>query len=414
MMSLLARFGKDRSGNVALLFGFALIPVLGMAGAVLDYGRASSARATLDTAVDSAALMVAREASRLGDAELRRRAEALIRANIAGNADAALGAFSVSVDRPGRRVSISAQAAVQTSVTRILGVETVPVSASAQAGWGMNRIELALVLDNTGSMASSGKMDELKKASLSLIDTMQKASTEAGQIRVSIVPFATQVRLANSYRDASWLRFNPADADPLLAIRKTDWQGCVSDRDEPLDATDSAPSVSPTTHYPGARCESASLARILPLTDDWRGLKDRIGEMTPVGCTNITSGVVWGAATLGSSQPLTEAAAAGTANLTKYMIVLTDGNNTMNRFIANRNCYDSNAVKINPKTRSACEDAKSAGIRLYTIRVIEGDKALLQGCASKSDMYYEVRNAAELGPVFEAIAREISAVRLTM
>ncbi len=413
-MSLLARFGKDRSGNVMMLFGLALVPVLGLAGAALDYARASTARATLDAAVDSAALMVAKEAARLSDAELRRRAEALIRANIAGNADAAFGSFSVSVDRPGRRVSVSAQAAVQTSATRILGFETMPVSSVAQAGWGTNRIELAMVLDNTGSMATSGKMDELKKASLSLIDTMQRASTEAGQIRVSIVPFATQVRLANSHRDENWLRFNPSDSNPLLAIRRSDWQGCISDRDEPLDTADTAPTGAQTTLYPGARCESASLARILPLTDNWRNLKDRIGEMTPVGCTNITSGVVWGATTLGSGQPLTGAAAAGTPGLTKYMIVLTDGNNTMNRFITNRNCYDSNATRINPKTNSACDNAKAAGIRIYTIRVIEGDRSLLQGCASKADMYYEVRTASELGAVFEAIAREISAVRLTM
>ena len=96
------------------------------------------------------------------------------------------------------------------------------------------------------------------------------------------------------------------------------------------------------------------------------------------------------------------------------MIVLTDGVNTMNRFISNRNCYDSNATRINSKTNSACDNAKVAGVQVYTIRVIDGDRSLLQGCASKANMYYEVRNAAELGPVFDAIAREISAVRLTM
>lgn len=406
-MSLLARFGKDRSGNVAMLFGLALVPVLGLAGAAVDYARASTARATLDAAVDSAALMVAKEAARLSDAELQRRAEALIRANIAGNADASFGSFSVSVDRPGRRVSVSAQAAVQTSATRILGIETMPVSSVAQAGWGTNRIELAMVLDNTGSMATSGKMDELKKASRSLLKTLERAASEPGQIMVSIVPFATQVRLPQSYASADWLRFNPLSSEPQLRIARADWQGCVADRDQPNDVRDGEAIAGDAQRYPGARCLQSSLQRILPLTSDWAVLDRTIDGMTPVGTTNVTIGATWGAATLSPGVPLTGAAPAGTAGLTKYMIVLTDGENTQNRFTSSPNAIDQ-------RTRAACQAAKDASIRVYTIRVIDGNRDLLRGCASKADMYYEVSNATQLGPVFEAIAREISAVRLTM
>ena len=59
-MSLLSRFGKDTSGNVGLMFGIIVLPMIGLAGAAVDYARASSARASLNAAVDSAALMVAR------------------------------------------------------------------------------------------------------------------------------------------------------------------------------------------------------------------------------------------------------------------------------------------------------------------------------------------------------------------
>ena len=87
-MSLLSRFRTDRSGNVAMMFGFAAVPLIGLAGIVVDYGRATSVRTTLNAAVDSAALMVAREASRLTDSQLKTRAEALIRANLAGGSTA--------------------------------------------------------------------------------------------------------------------------------------------------------------------------------------------------------------------------------------------------------------------------------------------------------------------------------------
>jgi Flp pilus assembly protein TadG len=400
-MSLLARFGKDRSGNVAMLFGLALVPVLGLAGAALDYARASTARATLDAAVDSAALMVAREASRLSDSELRRRAEALIRANIAGNADAAFGSFSVSVDRPARRVSVSAQAEVQTSVTRILGVETMPVSSVAQAGWGTNRIELALVLDNTGSMGELGKMVELKKATKALIRDMQKASTEAGQIRVSIVPFATQVRMDEGNRNADWLRFDAASP------KKKDWKGCIMDRDEPYDTGDAAASGGPETRHPAVACKSSEggLATIRPLTDSWKDLNDTVDAMTAGGNTNVAIGVAWGMAALSNSAPLTEAQP-NAAGLTRYMIVLTDGDNTQNR-------YTTNQARIDAKTRDACTAAKATGAQVYTVRVVAGNANLLRNCATKADMFYDVKDAAGIGPVIEEIARQISQVRLT-
>jgi Flp pilus assembly protein TadG len=401
-MSLLARFGKDRSGNVMMLFGLALVPVLGLAGAALDYARASTARATLDAAVDSAALMVAKEAARLSDTELRRRAEALIRANIAGNADAAFGSFSVSVDRPGRRVSVSAQAAVQTSATRILGFETMPVSSVAQAGWGTNRIELAMVLDNTGSMATSGKMVELKKATKALIQDMKKASTESGQIRVSIIPFATQVRMNESHRNDDWLRFGGASP------KKKDWKGCIMDRDEPYDTTDAPATGGPETRFPAAACKAdeGGLATIRPLTDNWTALDDTVGAMAPGGYTNIAIGVAWGMAALSQSEPLTEAKPTA-SGLTRYMIVLTDGDNTRNR-------YTGNQAQIDAKTRDACNAAKASGAQVYTVRVIAGNANLLRNCASKPGMFYDVKDAAGIGPVIEAIAREISAVRLTM
>lgn len=412
-MSLLSRFRKDASGNVAVMFGFIALPMIGIAGACVDYARATSARASLNAAVDSAALMVARDATKLTDSELKTRAEALIRANLAGNADAKLGTYTVSINRTARTVNVTANTAVDTSLTKVIGVDTIPVSSTAQSAWGTNTVELALVLDNTGSMASSSKMTELKKASNTLLTTLENANTEPGQIRVSLVPFAYQVRLPNSYRNESWLRFNPSDRDPRLAIRKADWNGCISDRDEPYDVKDSAPGAS-TTLYPGANCESASLSRVQPLTTNWSALRSSVSAMTPAGCTNITAGVVWGAATLSPGAPFSEAAPANTPRLTKYMIVLTDGNNTMNRFISNRNCWDSNSSVINPKTQSACDDAKAAGIRIYTIRVVEGDRNLLRQCASEADMYREVSNASQLDAVFQQIAREISQIRLTM
>jgi Flp pilus assembly protein TadG len=418
VMSLLSRFGKDSSGNVAMLFGLAIIPLLGAAGAAVDYARASSARATLNAAVDSAALMVARDATRLTDAQLKTRAEALIRANLQGNSDAKLGSYSVSVNRTARTVSVKADTTVATSLTKIIGIDTIPVASTAQAGWGTNTIEVALVLDNTGSMDRSSKMDELKKATNKFIDTMQASNATPSNIRVSIVPFETQVRLPLSYKDEDWMRFKTRATDPAYLVQKQDWQGCVADRDSPYDTSD-ASAAALDAKYPATTCATSvtrntGLAELRPLTDNWQNLRDTVTAMRPVGNTNVTVGIAWGLAALSRDAPLPEAADTGTPRLTKYMIVLTDGDNTDNRFTKDMPRGTNKAALIDPKTKAACDSAKAAGIKVYTIRVIDGNAGLLQGCASKPDMYYNVKDAAGIGPVIEAIAREISAVRLTM
>ena len=51
---------------------------------------------------------------------------------------------------------------------------------------------------------------------------------------------------------------------------------------------------------------------------------------------------------------------------------------------------------------------------VFTIRLVSGNAALLRDCASEEKKYFDVKDASQLGPVFQAIAREISSTRLTM
>ncbi|WP_163312499.1 VWA domain-containing protein, partial [Enterobacter cloacae] len=64
-----------------------------------------------------------------------------------------------------------------------------------------------LVLDNTGSMASSNKMTALKTAAKNLISTLSAAATQADSVRIGIVPFDTQVNIGTTYRNETWLSY---------------------------------------------------------------------------------------------------------------------------------------------------------------------------------------------------------------
>lgn len=75
-MNIFRRFNEDEAGNFTMIFSLALVPILGLTGAAVDYARASKARLELAGAIDSAALMAARDASKLTDAQLKARISA--------------------------------------------------------------------------------------------------------------------------------------------------------------------------------------------------------------------------------------------------------------------------------------------------------------------------------------------------
>ncbi len=55
---------------------------------------------------------------------------------------------------------------------------------------------------------------------------------------------------------------------------------------------------------------------------------------------------------------------------------------------------------------------KAANIKVYTVRVIDGDATLLRNCASKTNMYYNVNQASQLNSVFTSIAQNLANLRM--
>jgi hypothetical protein len=96
--------------------------------------------------------------------------------------------------------------------------------------------------------------------------------------------------------------------------------------------------------------------------------------------------------------------------LSKIIILMTDGLNTQNRWDGNG--FDP-CDSCDTRTALACTNAKAAGIKIYTIRVIDGDANLLRNCASDPSMYYDVQNASQLTAVFNAIGGQLANLHLS-
>jgi hypothetical protein len=146
-------------------------------------------------------------------------------------------------------------------------------------------------------------------------------------------------------------------------------------------------------------------AQLLPLTYSWTTLETKVDELQPSGNTNVTIGLAWAFQALSASGPLTTHGAPAAADLDKVIILLTDGDNTQNRWSTSQSTIDA-------RTTMACANVKAANIKLYTIRVINGNASLLQACATKSDMYHNVQDASELNAVFTTIAQSLANLRI--
>jgi Flp pilus assembly protein TadG len=387
------RFARDEGGTVLLIFALAATAVIMFVGVAMDYARSSRARASLQNAADAVVLSVAREAQ---DAASNEALKEMAGVQMATMLSSQYQFEVTSVATTSGTLTLTAEGSVPAGLTSVAGYETLRQRVTSEAAWGTGKLEVALVLDSTGSMGQYNRMVELKKAAKAMLDELK--ASEDGLVKIAIVPFDVNVRVANSYKTASWFK-----TDWWVSLF---WNGCLADRDQSKDVSDAAVTTSAATKYPGALCSSNNLKTIQPLTDDFTLLNNKVDSLTPAGNTNITIGLAWGMTLLSSQAPFTEGVAPGTKDVTKIIVLMTDGDNTANR-------WTSTASSIDARTSLACQSAKDSKIVLYTIRLMEGNGSLLSNCATSNEHYYDVENVADLVPAFQAIGEQLSQLRIS-
>jgi Flp pilus assembly protein TadG len=398
-----SRFVADRRGGVAPIFALAIIPIIGLVGAAVDYSRGNAARTAMQAALDATALMLSRDAAGMDPSQVSAKATSFFNAQFSRSEVTNVQANGVlsSPQQGSFILDVTASGTVPTTFTRLLGQQKLDISSSAQVKWGVKKLELALVLDNTGSMGNNGKLTQLKSASKNLLTTLQTAAKQLGDVKVAIIPFDRTVNVGTGYAGQSWIDYS------VHSIQQAQWEGCVQDRDQPYDTQDTAPTTDFHTKFPAVQC--SSLTTLMPLTDifdttGFTNLNAKIDAMTASGNTNVTIGLVWGWHALTAGEPLTQGSEPA-PDKDKVIVLLTDGDNTQNR-------WSNSDSQIDPRTALACANAKAANIKIYTVRVIDGNATLLRNCATKPSMYYNVNQASQLNSVFSSIAQNLANLRL--
>ena len=147
------RLIKDTRGNVAVLFGLGLIPMVLGVGIAVDYGRALMVRERMQGALDAATLGVGSWPG-LSEAQMQSKAQEYFNANFKPSNSAAsnsMGTVSpLHLSTSGNSIIVSASASVPTTFMRVANIDHVDVVASTTVVVGMGTAEVALALDNSG------------------------------------------------------------------------------------------------------------------------------------------------------------------------------------------------------------------------------------------------------------------------
>jgi len=216
----LSAFGADQRGNIALTFLLVALPIIAFVGAAVDYSRANSVKASMQAALDATALMMSKEAAT--DTDTQRTDNALKYFTKLFNppqvSGAKLDANNIKVyvtfdPNNNSQILLSASVDLPAEFVKVLGFDTFTVKATSTAKWGITRLRVALVLDNTGSMADSGKMAALQTATNNLLTQLRNAVTVDGDVYVSIIPFVKDVNVGPGFYNADWVYWGTSPVD---------------------------------------------------------------------------------------------------------------------------------------------------------------------------------------------------------
>ena len=240
-------FLTARGGNVAMMFGLFLFPLVLAAGATIDINRLQTAKGQVESSLDAATLYVARQTSLSTDVARSEAAKKFFVANINVNG---LVIDKINVKKTGDTYAASFEGSLPTTFLGAVGVKTLDLTQGAKVKLGEASFEIALALDTTGSMEGE-KLTELKKAAKQLVTDLDAAFTDANKLKFSVVPFATYVNVGPDKDSTTWMDTN-ADSSvhganfSISSLNRFDlfdhlgvaWSGCVESRPMPYDVTD--------------------------------------------------------------------------------------------------------------------------------------------------------------------------------
>ncbi len=436
MTSDVKGFISDTKGGFALLTGL-VMPMLALTvGLAIDGAQLYSVKQQLRSALDSAVTSTARDITtgKTPIADARKSVEMFLTANGVGNfiEDGTIKLDKITVDQVAKTLSVDAS--VDTDlvfpVYQISGMRT--VAASSAAVYSDKTIEVAMVLDITGSMGKLNKLQDLQAAAKNAVNLfLDGQDPSKPRVRVSVVPYSASVNtgvMSNTvYVETSTSTDTPPSLNDPKLISATSFDGCATERKTAAggaDISDASPYVAMVNR--DDRLNYCPKSPLQPLTADQAALDSTINGLKAGGYTAGHIGIQWGWYMLSPNWKNVLPAESRPENYNskkaaKYAIIMTDGEfNTAYAGVPTNQKTDGNqTVRSNDYAEQLCSEMKKDGIEIFTVGFMldtPSARDVLSKCASKDTSiqhFYEAADGAALKQTFEKIAANIERLALT-
>ncbi len=271
-------FVSNGRGNVAIIFGLASLPLLAFTGAAIDYGLATRLQVKLQAATDATALTLCQTPQTTTTPQLQTQAKTVMTGYMANATNLLVDALAVT-SAP-RKITLTTHVNSRTFFPAFTGVSSPKVTATSQCATPLPKtFEIAMVLDNTGSMANSSgsqsKLQAAQQAASNFVDYVKGNDAFATNSRISIVPFAASVAVdPTTTGSATWIDRNglskyhwtnvdknqaaaagfPSRLSIFAALQKLSpswaWGGCFETLPYPQNVSDGTPTDNDSLYVP--------------------------------------------------------------------------------------------------------------------------------------------------------------------
>ncbi len=434
-------FRNDRRGSFGVVAAVACPMLMLAMGFGVNLGQLynvkSNLRASLDAAITSTARDITTGTIKPEDAEARVKdwLDANGDPDISGSSDIVLTNFKI--DQLAKTVEADAYVDVDLFFPVFGMPDSKRVWTESGALYSDKKIEVALMLDITGSMAKdtkkkTDKIGDLKKAATNAVDTLLgKQDPKDARIRVAIVPYSEAVNVGSAlskyvYQETGYTTADPplySDVTPVSMGSKVD--NCTTERKGTYQFSTANPKAGGmiNRYYKLAACPPSE---IMPLTSNLDALKTSIGKFTAVGRTAGHIGIQWTRYLLSSNWADYLPASAkplpyDEKKVAKIAILMTDGEfNTAYADVGKGSDVYNQASKSGSKAKKHCDQMAADKIEVFTIGFMlteDTAKDVMKYCASPDKAgvkhYYEAADGTALDLALQSIVGNIERLAIT-
>jgi len=204
---MLDKLLKDCRGNVIMIFGMLLVPLLIAAGFAIDYQQTIKRKSKVQLVLDSAVLAAARvKQTGASHAAVKLSVQDFLDGQIEGLGGLTCAPAIVIVTPNQEEIDANISCQQDTYLMKLVGQNQVAFRVVSGSEYGIDKIDVAFMFDISGSMNSNSRLTNLKTAAQDAVDTLLPVGASQELIdntRLAMVSYNALVNAGDFFQDVA-------------------------------------------------------------------------------------------------------------------------------------------------------------------------------------------------------------------